>query len=100
MSREDHLHSATRFAFCASTAFLFFLLPALPIAQNTEAELRQKIEADGGKIYRIGAGTPDKDGWYQAESSHRHFKVRLPSRFNDFVAIQRFCREGPQRGCG
>jgi len=59
-------------------------LPALPVTQSSEAELRQKIEADGGKIYRIRAGTPDKDGWCQAESTHRHFKVRLPAQFNDF----------------
>jgi hypothetical protein len=93
MSKEGHLYRATRFAFCASTAFLFLLLPALPVAQNpalpvaqnNEAELRQKIKASGGKIYRIRVGTPDKDGWYQAESTHRHFKVRLPAQFNDFV---------------
>lgn len=35
-------------------------------------------------MYRVQAGHPDNEGWYQAESTRRHFKVRLPGPFNDF----------------
>jgi len=35
-------------------------------------------------MYRTQAGHPDKNGWYQAESTHRHFKIKLPAPFNDF----------------
>jgi hypothetical protein len=85
MPHDGHLNSAKLIVFCASTAVLFLLLQTVPSPNNNEAELIQKIEANGGKIYRIRAGTPDQDGWYEAESTHRHFKVRLPAQFNDFM---------------
>jgi hypothetical protein len=36
-------------------------------------------------MYRTQAGRPDKNGWYLAESTSRHFKVKLPAPFNDFT---------------
>lgn len=47
------------------------------LAQNNDA--KPKVE-----MYRVQAGQPDKEGWCNAESTRRHFKVRLPGPFNDF----------------
>ena len=35
-------------------------------------------------MYRVQAGEPDSNGWCLAESTGGHFKIKLPSRFNDF----------------
>jgi len=50
---------------------------AAGLAQNNDG--KPKVE-----MYRVQAGQPDKEGWCQAESTRRHFKVRLPGPFNDF----------------
>ena len=50
---------------------------ATAVAQNNSA--KPKVE-----MYRVQAGQPDKEGWCNAESTRRHFKVRLPGPFNDF----------------
>ncbi len=36
-------------------------------------------------MHRVQAGTPDKDGWYEARSTEGRFRVRLPIPFNDFT---------------
>ncbi len=38
-------------------------------------------------MYRIQAGVPESDGWYIAESTAGHFKVKLPGPFNDFSVV-------------
>jgi hypothetical protein len=35
-------------------------------------------------MHRIQAGVADSNGWYLAESTGGHFKVKLPAPFNDF----------------
>lgn len=50
---------------------------ATALAQNNDS--KPKVE-----MYRVQAGQPDKEGWCSAESTRRHFKVRLPGPFNDF----------------
>lgn len=44
-------------ALCVSASILLFLMQANP-APGYETELTHKIEADGGKVYRIRAGVP------------------------------------------
>lgn len=36
-------------------------------------------------MHRIQAGTPDKNGWYDARSTGGKFRVRLPLPFNDYA---------------
>lgn len=36
-------------------------------------------------MHRVQAGTPGKDGWYDARSTAGRFRVRLPIPFNDFT---------------
>lgn len=60
----------------------FLLFVCLAAAYFTAADAQDTDPKR--EMYRIQAGHPDKDGWYQAESTLRHFKVRLPGPFNDF----------------
>ncbi len=37
------------------------------------------------KMHRTQAGKADRDGWYRAESTEGHFRVKLPIPFNDYT---------------
>jgi len=63
--------------FVLSLTFAVAMCFAAALAQNNDG--KPKLE-----MYRTQAGQPDKDGWCQAESTRRHFKVKLPGLFNDF----------------
>ena len=54
-----------------------------------DIEEARKLLGTGGELYRLSAGTPDEDGWYEAESTRRHFRVKLPAPFNDFRVPER-----------
>jgi hypothetical protein len=49
-----------------------------------DIEEARKLLGSRGELYRLSAGTPDEDGWYEAESTRGHFRVKLPAPFNDF----------------
>ncbi|MDB6026449.1 MAG: hypothetical protein JWM68_2672 [Verrucomicrobiales bacterium] len=38
-------------------------------------------------MYRTQAGVPESDGWYLADSTGGHFKIKLPGPFNDFSMV-------------
>lgn len=39
----------------------------------------------GLKVHRSQAGEPGRDGWYLAESTEGHFRVKTPIPFNDYT---------------
>lgn len=52
-------------------------------------QIRKMEPRDGAVIHRAGAGNPDPDGWYTAESTQGLFTVRLPGPFQDMTVTSR-----------
>jgi hypothetical protein len=69
---------------CGWNGILIFLL-VLFVCNPGRVEAKQK-QGDSLKrtLHRIQAGVADSNGWYLAESTGGHFKVKLPAPFNDF----------------
>ncbi len=67
----------------AATASLALAALAAPGAARGDGAA--KVKDDNLVMHRVQAGTPGKDGWYEARSTEGRFRVRLPIPFNDFT---------------
>jgi hypothetical protein len=55
---------------------------AFPAADVPANDTKPQIST---KMHRAKAGTPGKDGWYEAKSTQGEFTVRFPAPFDDFT---------------
>jgi hypothetical protein len=60
-------------------------LPEPKALPATEAPAKDAEPQIGVTMHRSKAGKPDKDGWYEANSTGGGFTVKLPAPFDDFT---------------